>query len=352
MRDSRTGPSRRAWVAAVLAGVVIAALGVAGGWALAFVPADVDPPQTAAATYPIEFSPYNDARAVTVEFEESSSLGLRVHASGVLTAWDCEAGSDWASGDVPLAINGRPVLALATEVPPHRDLVFGNSGSDVLALQAELTDLGFAAGSSGKLDDATVAALRDLRAERLGPRPSGAPHLALAETVWLPTTSVTLLTCDAQLGVQVDPHTAVATLTTAVIGIRFPEPGDLLEGDRILTIGTATVPYTGGAIRDEETLAVILADAEVASFLHRAALFDDMAPLSGRLHLADPVEAAAVPPTALVGVGAGGGCVLGDGSVHPVEIISSSLGLSYVRFTGGAAPAAVQVQPDPATPCG
>lgn len=61
----------------------------------------------------------------------------------VISALGTSPGAAVHNGDVLLAVSGRPMFALAGAVPAWRDLIPGESGSDVTELQAALASLGY-----------------------------------------------------------------------------------------------------------------------------------------------------------------------------------------------------------------
>ncbi|MEH0420362.1 peptidoglycan-binding protein [Streptomyces sp. B21-083] len=70
------------------------------------------------------------------------------------------AGTEVKEGDVLMAVNGRPVLALSGNVPMYRALGPGASGDDVKQLQSALRRLGFDPGSiSGNYRKGTATAV-------------------------------------------------------------------------------------------------------------------------------------------------------------------------------------------------
>ncbi|BCL29162.1 peptidoglycan-binding protein [Streptomyces aurantiacus] len=70
------------------------------------------------------------------------------------------AGARIKEGDVLMAVNGRPVLALSGRVPMYRALGPGTSGDDVKQLQRALRRLGFEPGAiSGDYGQGTAAAV-------------------------------------------------------------------------------------------------------------------------------------------------------------------------------------------------
>ncbi|WP_371777163.1 peptidoglycan-binding protein [Streptomyces sp. NBC_01438] len=77
------------------------------------------------------------------------------------------AGAKIKEGDVLMAVNGRPVLALSGRVPMYRALGPGTSGDDVKQLQRALRRLGFEPGAiSGNYGQGTAAAVTQWYADK------------------------------------------------------------------------------------------------------------------------------------------------------------------------------------------
>jgi hypothetical protein len=72
--------------------------------------------------------------------------------------------------------------------------------------------------------------------------------------------------------------------------------------------------------------------------------------VSGTLRLATPIPVYAVPPSSVLRDASAQVCVLSAGSPIAVEVVSSSLGLSYVRLEGDP-PSAVDVYPTKDATC-
>lgn len=90
---------------------------------------------------------------------------LTAGAPGRVTDVAVVAGDVVEPGAVLLAIDGRPVVAVAAEMPFWRDLSMGAAGSDVRQLQAVLSQAGHDVEESGTFDEATGRALQAWQAE-------------------------------------------------------------------------------------------------------------------------------------------------------------------------------------------
>jgi peptidoglycan hydrolase-like protein with peptidoglycan-binding domain len=76
--------------------------------------------------------------------------GGQGNAQPIVTKIFLRPGRAVRPGSVILEVAGQPLFALAGNVPAYRDLVPGESGSDVQELQANLEWLGFSVGSDSK----------------------------------------------------------------------------------------------------------------------------------------------------------------------------------------------------------
>lgn len=203
---------------------------------------------------------------------------------------------------------------------------------------------------SGTFDDETAAAIRDLLSRNQS-ESGGLTGLPLSAVTWLPATAVAITSCDAVLGGPIADGSPLAMTAPTVTGAAVtPMPASMVLGDRTLTIGDVTVPIgEDGAIASGKALADVLGSA--AGRVAVATLgTSHPVPLQGTLSLADPIQAATVPATALAG-DADSMCVVDDGgAVHAVSVVDSSLGRSVIRFSG-TVPDRVQVAPGGVT-CG
>ncbi|AZZ57165.1 hypothetical protein [Rathayibacter iranicus] len=81
-------------------------------------------------------------------------------AAAQITAAPLGSGAAVTDGALLFAVAERPVFALAIDGPRYRDLVQGDEGEDVLALNGALSRLGYAADpEKATFDSATVASL-------------------------------------------------------------------------------------------------------------------------------------------------------------------------------------------------
>jgi hypothetical protein len=79
----------------------------------------------------------------------------------IVTSTPKTVGDSVAPGELLAVVSGRPLLVMPANVPMYRDLVGGESGPDVKALQAALAGFGFAVKTTGIFDQPTQHALED-----------------------------------------------------------------------------------------------------------------------------------------------------------------------------------------------
>jgi hypothetical protein len=178
-------------VAALAVGALIALAIV--GWAAARqirspaqVAADTASPQPAPITVPVE------RRTLSTEVIVRGTVRYGAAQPAVLATSRVKQGSDivtraprrkaeLGTGDVALAVDGRPVFVLPGALPMSRDLHEGVEGPDVFQLEQALARMGFAPGSvDGRYDAGTEAAVSNFYL-RQGWAPFGPTDLQLEQ---------------------------------------------------------------------------------------------------------------------------------------------------------------------------
>lgn len=291
---------------------------------------------------------YDDARAVEVGFSMGADGVLQAPMAGKATRFVCSAGSELASGESVLSIDGRPVLSLATSVPLWRDIPVGASGADVTALQQELARLGYEVATDGTMWPDAIAAVSDL-IHRAGDTGFAEPIVPLERVLWIPAASTPIKTCTVSIGASVAPGDALADTPGALSSAAVARlPADLIEGARSLLIdGESLKVSESGEVTDAAALQAL---ALTPSFT--AALGESATSVSAKFALENPIEIAVVPPPAIFAVEDSNGCVLDrDGKPYRVRIIGSELGQSFIVFDVKEAPAEVLLKPDGAAAC-
>ncbi|ANC32535.1 peptidoglycan-binding domain-containing protein [Isoptericola dokdonensis] len=329
--------------AALLAAVALVAAGAVAALLLLPGPAAGTPEvQVGGSAVRVTTEPFDGARQVSVTATVVPSKTLTTTETGRVTASACSAGREVRSGDVLLTVDDRPLLALATDVPLWRDLGSGAQGEDVRAVQTELVRLGHDLVPDGDYGPATRAVVREIQ-EAVGVvRPDG--YLAAAAVVWLPHPAVTVSECLLGVG---DPtgDGQVATVAGGLTALTVVEPPG--EGWVVRLDGTTGAVDADGIVRDAELLAVA---AQSEPYL--LSQEDGTNRFTVELALAQEVDVAVLPPSAVVATGDGRGCVRSaDGDSRTVEVVASSLGQTMVTFVGGPPPPSVLVRPDDRTTC-
>lgn len=315
-----------------LAVVALAAAGVTAGALLApqSIPASVASP-SGDRTVAVGTEVFEDARTLTVRPEVVREATLTVPDTGRVVRSVCAPGATLASGATPLTVDGRPVVALATEIPLWRDLEPGARGEDVEALQTELARLGHPVTADGVYGPATRTAVRDVMHDAGVARPTGG--LRLASVMWLPAPEVTLESCEVAVGddVAAGPFAAIAGGLVALQvtdGLTGAAPGE-----RVVTYGGVSASMSPeGVVTDAELLAAVAAGSEY----QQATSGDGAATFTLPSTLAQAQEVAVVAPAALYGLDGSQGCVLSDDGARAVTVVSSALGQSMVTFDDGA----------------
>lgn len=317
-----------------------------------FTPEQVTPvaESTAAA---VTSEPYVDERPVNLAVTVGEAAPVELPVGGRVTALRCRAGGTIESGTSPVSVDGVPVLALATGTPPWRDLVVGDRGADVAALQTELTRLGRDVSADGaRLGSATVAALRAV-AETAGLSLPRTGQLPMTSVIWLSAPSLTVASCDVAVGARVSPGAALAHSPTPVVAARVAVmPPLLAQGARVVTLDGVTLPVDGsGAITDSAALAALSTTPSYLAADAARAGGQDSGSISARLRLVEPVTVAVLPPGSVATTDGATGCVVTpEGAAVPVSIVGSRLGQTYVTFLEAPTPDVVSLDaPDRAS---
>lgn len=335
----------------VLRATVTGILVVAAGFAGFAVGAARTPPDlrtdTPPAVFPVVLEPFDDPRQVTVVPVPGPATTIAARRSGTLTRSACRVGDRVVSGSAPWAVDGRPVLALATAEPPYRDLGPGVRGTDVESLQGELVRLGYEVAVDGVYGPQTgraVAGLREANGLAVG------TSLPLVDVAWLPETEPVMAAC-APLGAVIPVGGALGESRPTLLGARVdPLPTDLVPGGRTLQVDDQSFPVDGAgevAAVDLPALAALPITAAALETMDRAT----EVPLSGTLALTEPLTTATVPASAVLHTGSQA-CVAAGGTTTPVRVVSSTFGQAVVSFEDGVPPEQVDVEPEASLSCG
>lgn len=275
---------------------------------------------------PVTVQPFDDARSVAVEIERGASVPLRSPFSGTVTALDCS--SPIVSGTAPLRVDGQGVLALHASTPWWRDLADGDRGTDVDALQHELGRLGHDVSADGAaFGPASRAALSAVlvSAGLSGDDPVASG--ALTRTIWLPAAETAVASCDTSLGTSLGEGDPLLTSAAPITSARITATGPALP--RVVLVDDIVVP-----VGDDGTIAAEHLPTLAATPTAVTANTSDEPSFPATLRLAEPVDAAAVPASAIASDDGDTGCVVGDGAPLRVTLLGSQLGHTFVAFEG------------------
>lgn len=286
-----------------------------------------------------------DPQSVNLVVEAAEPQRLTSRSSGLVTSTACVPGREAISGTSALSVNDQPLIYLATSRPVWRDLIVGDRGQDVEALQAELNRLGYAVTVDGAFGRSTLAAAV-LMARKAGDDSArswtGVPASAI---VWLPAPSVLVETCDAPLGATVEAGTGVATLPRALASAAVkPLPSQVMAGGRVVVAGDLTLPVdSNGTISSSEDLIKLAQSSAYRAFLDgQMGAGPGPAPqtlgtsnssgsaISVEYRLAEALDVFSVPAAAVYDVKGSQACVMSEGSGIPVTIADSQLGQTLI----------------------
>ncbi|MDT4974494.1 MAG: hypothetical protein QOG98_252 [Pseudonocardiales bacterium] len=252
------------------------------------------------------------------------------------------AGDRVDCGDVLDRVNDHPVLLLCGSTPAYRSLSNGDSGPDVVELNANLVHLGYASRaqldpSSDSFGSATASALGKLQS-KLGEDKTGSLHLGQA--VFLPE-SVRIARVTGELGGSARPGAQVvyATSDTLVVQLALDpsQQGEVKKGDpaRITLPGNTSVRGKVDRLgRVAQLPAGQNSSAGAATIPAYISLDDprqarglDKAPVQVEITTKGVENALSVPFTAIVGRSGGGFAVEVVRAGGRRELVAVKLGL-------------------------
>jgi hypothetical protein len=297
---------------------------------------------------------FDDAKTVSMSVTVSSQQNALSPAAGRVSASACVAGQPLASGGMVVAVDGTPLIGLATSLPLWRDLERGDQGPDVTALTAELIRLQRLEGQATDTMTGPVVEAFNQLALNVGVAQSNLSSWTVARSgiVWLPEDSLVVESCPATVGSAVAPEQVVATFASTLTEARITtELATTLAGDRVLLLdGRVEVAVPAeGLVTDPAQLAVI-ASSDQFRYARREDAGATTVTVMGRLKLVAPIDVWVVAPAALVATGSDTGCVIGDGRTLPVRVIASELGQTFVTFDDQP-PSSVRLNPPRDTLC-
>jgi len=342
-------PRRRSWSIAGLVLLIGAAL---GALVVLFVLPQAVPVSLVAPNGPAAVSvarePFLDQRSVKITFGSPQSRTLTAPLAGRITRTTCVPGKTVHSGGAPFAVDGAPLLALATRVPLWRDLGSGSKGDDVVAVQKELRRLGYALAADGRWGGQSAAAWKALTKKAGAVAPDGS--LTFSHVLWLPGTSVVATSCGAVLGDRVQEGAVLVSMPATAGNVSLSDlPDDLAAGDRVLVVGTERVHLAADLMLDDPARTAVLASPQAQKILNTDDEKIEPA-IPAVLELATATDAAAVPAASIL-VDSTGACVFAPtGIASRVTILASSVGKTYLA-AAAALPDSVLFDPPKGAKC-
>jgi peptidoglycan hydrolase-like protein with peptidoglycan-binding domain len=280
--DARHGTGRlrrRRTLLIVVAGLAIAAS--AGGLLIATtikspaeVAAESAPPPLTQLTAPVRrqvITSTVQAQGIVTQPPEVSQLagasgggGGGGGASGVLpvvTKIFRPVGSTVEAGNVVVEVAGRPLFVLRGSVPAYRNLLFGESGTDVAQLQAGLETLGYSVGddTDGVFGAGTASAVAayytalgySVPKSQASPKAVKRPMVPLAEIMFVPDLPARVVKVAGPVGQEASGSLLTLSMGNPTVGGQL-DPGNapLVRAGMKVTIGdSATGLSRTGSLR-------------------------------------------------------------------------------------------------------
>ncbi len=330
---------------ALVALVVVASLGVAGGVLLSDSYL-ARPSQFSQATEPtsapVSSRSYRDPHRVTVSFIRTEVPSLVSPVSGKVTGVDCVPAMGIASGARVFTVGGTPVVAVHTRVPLWRGFSLWDKGDDVTALQEALAFLGQSVEADGVYGYSTDRALRSIF-RNAGMDLSAYDPVPFDHLLWIPSPSVTVESCLLWLGQDVGSGQAIIDLPRQLTRIVVQDPAaERMPGQRVLTLDALVIPTPDdGIVSAPEQLAQVSDSPQYQYGISSSG--DAVVQLDMEWTLLEPMEVFAVPPRAVFSLSDGRGCVAAGDSVLAVTVVASSLGSVLVTFDSQTPPVMVSL---------
>jgi multidrug efflux pump subunit AcrA (membrane-fusion protein) len=252
------------------------------------------------------------------------------------------AGDKVDCGDVLYRVNDKPVLLLCGSTPAYRSLSEGANGRDVIELNANLVDLGYATRaqldpSSGHFGSETASALEKMQS-KLGEDQTGS--LDLGQAIFLPE-PVRIATVTGELGGTAQPGAHVLDATSGTLEVQLAldpsQQDEVKTGDR----GQITLPGNTSATGKVDRLGRVAqvpagqdnnaGGATIPAFISLdhpgQARGLDKAPVQVNITTKGVESALNVPVTAIVGHSGGGYAVEVVRADGRRELVAVKLGL-------------------------
>ena len=305
---------------------------------------DVMPPVSDAKTLE-EVTDYTTENVTGVVKAEDGSIAIKAEEKGfdggiltVIMGYDTNGTvtADWsadglASGKGAYKVNDRVVVALNTATPLYRDLKTGDKGDDVLALNNELSRLGYnSVAGSDTYWWATSDGWRQLMNDNGNPSDG---TLALADTMWIPENAVAVDEWTATTGSMVTGGTAIGKIPGALTKLTVKN-GTAVGQDRTISMYgvNGILPADSTEITDAEFLRNVSASETFQSMDMQT----KKAGLDATVALKEPLQVLRVPAGAVFGIDGSSGCIVpkshnASNTPAKVTIVGSELGVSLVQ---------------------
>lgn len=293
-------------------------------------------------TAPASVQEYSGSQQVTVVPTISTERNLLGNANGTVTAdWSADG---LASGKGAYKVNDRVVVALNTATPLYRDLKTGDKGDDVLALNNELSRLGYnSVAGSDTYWWATSDGWRQLMNDNGNPSDG---TLALADTMWIPENAVAVDEWTATTGSMVTGGTAIGKIPGALTKLTVKN-GTAVGQDRTISMYgvNGILPADSTEITDAEFLRNVSANETFQSMDMQT----KKAGLDATVALKEPLQVLRVPAGAVFGIDGSSGCIVPksrntSNTPAKVTIVGSELGVSLVQVQDADASAIANVE--------
>lgn len=324
-----------------LAAGVVTGLGLAAALLIPTTPTSLEQ-GSALFALPVTMQDYADPQPARLVAHVAPPVDIVLQRPGTVTRSDCAEGRKLVSGSSSVAVDGLNILNLTSEVPLWRDLTVGDRGPDVRALEKEATRLG------RSIDVDSVLSRKDMdELSALGRKADVAmgDKLDRSLILWLADAEVVVSSCGKQLGAGVSPGDVFAQGESEIVLSAAALPPDRLAGPRALDLleEPAPIDEDGVLVDDIDSAALRRSSAFQAASSNSPGASD--LELSTTVSLLEPVKVAAVPATAVLVDESGETCVFSAGNPHPVRVVGSEFGNSFITFTGDTPPAEIDVRP-------
>lgn len=340
----------RGFVAPVGAGLLVAASVGFGAALLLTHPAGPETlaPAPVVSTVPVQKSTFTGSAPVDVSVTQGPDVFVSSPVAGVISDLSCDVGSPLASGTVLFSVNGVPILGLSTRMPLWRDVVLGDTGRDVDALENAMEALRPGTvtvnGRWGKDDQASYLALRKSVSADAASDQQG---VIAREIVWIPS-GAAVSGCSVGPGRTVAQGDAVFSMPSDVLSATVhyaQEPP--VQGARVLMVGKEkyALPDTG-TISDSSALAAIGSSAE-----YKQMQASKGTSLKLQSMLESPIEVIAAPPLAVYEDPQGHTCISTEEGPLSVTVVASELGMTLVQTARDVSVLTVSTRPDDDDEC-